>query len=71
MPKEKFYPIDVSESDGDQFAITWHAGEGYTPVMLEMQIDGKKRQVDVDRSAINRAIRTLRRARDATYGADE
>lgn len=65
MPKETFWNSATAvENDGVSepvLTVTWH---GDNPGVY---LNG----VASDRSGINRLIRTLRRARDATYGADE
>lgn len=65
MPKETFWNSATAvENDGVSepvLTVTWH---GDTPATY---LNG----IEFDRSGINRLIRTLRRARDATYGADD
>ena len=68
MPKETFWDAaNAVENDGVSepvLTITWSTpgtpGHGT-----------RLNDVDFDRSGINRLIRTLRRARDATHRADE
>ena len=76
MPAEKFHPpTAVEDKPSDRFEIGWH--RDYPGVFLTMIMNDPATTVDrvsgieLDRSGINRLIRTLRRARDATYGADE
>lgn len=66
MPKEKFYPATAVEGDGSEptLTISWGHGPETAPGVF---VNG----VDFDRSALNRLIRVLRRARDNTFGADE
>lgn len=63
MPKETFWDPNRATSDGDiaDLTVTWH---GDNPGVF---ING----AELDRSGTNRLIRTLRRARDATFGSDE
>lgn len=68
MPTEKFY--DPRSVDGDplmedsSFVVRWGPEQpaGY-PVDVA--------NISMDRAGINRLIRTLRRARDFAFGADE
>lgn len=77
MPAEKFYPpTSTAGESSDRFEVAWH--RDYSGVYLTMILDDgtpgqppRSSAVELDRSAINRLIRTLRRARDAAYGADE
>jgi len=77
MPAEKFYPpTSTAGEPPDRFEVAWH--RDYSGVYLTMILDDgtpgqppRSSAVELDRSAINRLIRTLRRARDAAYGADE
>ena len=76
MPKESFYPPDAVEGQpSDRFEVGW--GRDYPGVYVTLIIQGGGSSapvvagVPVDRSAINRLIRSLRRARDAAYGPDE
>jgi hypothetical protein len=65
MPKEKFYG-GTPENTEEWFTVTWgtDANDWHkAPVMVA--------GISTDRSSLNRLIKTLRRARDATYGADE
>ena len=63
MPKEKFYSQYAVEGDGSKPELTVSWGE----ISPEVFING----TSFDRSALNRLIRTLTKARNATYGADE
>jgi len=71
MPSEKFYP--PYEDAVEHLDIQWH--QSYPEVFATMvhDRDGTPHAVGIplDRSAINRMIRTLRKARDQTYGSDE
>lgn len=70
MPAEKFYPSTAVEGEpSDLFEIAWH--RDYPGVYATLRIGDIASGIDLDRSGINRLIRTLRRARDATYGSDE
>lgn len=65
MPKEKFYGGTVENLE-EMFTVTWGADADdwhKAPVMVA--------GISTDRSGLNRLIKTLRRARDATYGSDE
>lgn len=67
MPKETFYnpncttPAPHTEVRGDAVAISW--GSDHPGVQMA--------GFQVDRSAINRMIRVLRKARDQAFGSDE
>lgn len=63
MPSEKFYLSGQGEGDGRSPDITIAWGQTPEPAVL---INNNP----VDRSALNRMINTLRRARDQVYGAD-
>jgi len=70
MPAEKFYPSTAVEGQpSDHLEVSWH--RDYPGVFATLIIGGAASGIDLDRSGINRMIRALRRARDATYGADE
>lgn len=70
MPAEKFYPSTAIEGEpSDHLEIRWGAENPGVHAILE--VDGTGALITLDRSGINRLIRSLRRARDATYGADE
>lgn len=70
MPADKFYPSAAIEGQpSDHLEIAWH--RDYPGVHATLVIGKSASGIDLDRSGINRMIRTLRRARDATYGADE
>jgi hypothetical protein len=63
MPKETFWDSSTAvEGDESEPILTLTWGDQST-----VRVNG----VDFDRSAINRLVRSLRRARDATYGVDE
>lgn len=61
MPKETFWDAAAVDGDGVSEPVLTVAWGG------AVFINGS----GIDRSGINRLIRALRRARDATYGADE
>lgn len=65
MPKETFWNSATAvENDGVSepvLTVTWGAEQP------GVYLNG----IEFDRSGSNRLIRTLRRARDATYGADD
>lgn len=64
MPASKFYPIGSVEGDDPFLYVGWaNPGNSLTGVTVNA--------VELDRSGLNRLIRDLRRARDATYGKDE
>lgn len=63
MPKEKFYFSDQAEGDGRSPDVTVAWGERDTCIYIN--------DLRVDRSAVNRLIRVLRKARDQVYGADD
>lgn len=70
MPAEKFYPSTAIEGQpSDHLEIKWHGNNPGVQILIE--VDGLGATWFADRSAINRMIRSLRRARDATFGADE
>ena len=77
MPAEKFYPPTAVEGEpSDRFEIGWN--RDYDGVYLTMILDDgapgqphRASGIPMDRSAINRLIRTLRRARDQAFGRDE
>lgn len=70
MPAEKFYPPAAVEGQpSDHLEIAWN--RDYPAVYATLVIGEAATGIELDRSAINRMIRALRRARDATYGADE
>ena len=76
MPAEKFYPPHGEEGVlSSHIEIGWHRDHGgvYATAVIYNTPDGPPitEGIPLDRSAINRLIRTLRRARDATYGRDE
>jgi hypothetical protein len=70
MPAEKFYPSTTVEGQpSDHLEIAWHRD---TPgVVITLEVDGVGAAWFMDRSGINRMVRALRRARDASFGADE
>ena len=76
MPKETFYPVDPDHDGPDErLEIAWHR-EVYDTVWATMCItreDGVVVPVAIqlDRSGVNRLIKTLKKARDQTFGADE
>lgn len=64
MPKENFYDSSTRvEGDGlpPELVVSW--GENQPQVTIN--------EIAYDRSALNRLISTLRRARNQTYGADK
>lgn len=61
MPAEKFYVNGTSDAKDPQLTVSW--GETPTPQVL---INGAQH----DRSALNRLIGVLHKARDQVYGAD-
>ena len=70
MPAEKFYPHTAIEGQpSDHLEIRW--GADNPGVHIIQEVDGIGSAWGLDRSGINRLIRSLRRARDATYGSDE
>jgi len=78
MPAEKFYPSTaVEDRPSDRFEVAWHRdypGVHVTMIMVGYSgatVVDRASAIDLDRSGINRLIRTLRKARDQTYGADE
>lgn len=65
MPKENFYDSSTRvEGDGlpPDLVVAWASGD-----RPEVKING----FVYDRSALNRLISALRRARNQTFGADE
>jgi len=60
MPAEKFWKPTRIEGDEPDLTISWGDGS------MTVNIGG----IESDRSGVNRAIRALRRARDATFGPD-
>lgn len=74
MPAEKFYPpTAIDGAPSDRLEVGWH--KEYDGVHLTMILDdGTKPRVSaipLDRAGLNRLIKTLRKARNQTYGADE
>jgi len=71
MPAEKFYPTSAIENEpSDNLEVAWH--RDYPGVYLTLvTCEGGAHAVDLDRSGLNRIIKTLRKARDQTYGSDE
>lgn len=68
MPKERI------RDAGYFLDVTWGRGVGTVEVVVgtTVETDGAVGfAVHLDRSAANRLIRTLRRARDHAYGKDE
>ena len=71
MPKESFYSPSIPEDEDVEFAsasafsLAWGV-----PGNTEIPAGVYLASMPLDRSAINRLIRALRRARDAVYGAD-
>lgn len=65
MPKETFWnsatAVENDEVSEPVLTVTWGSEQP------SVHLNG----VEFDRSGINRLIHTLRRARDATHGADE
>jgi len=63
MPKETFWPETAVDGDGSEpiLTIEWHKD------IPGVYFNG----VHMDRSGLNRAITSIRRARNATYGVDE
>jgi len=70
MPAEKFYPSTAVEGQpSDHFEIAWH--RDYPGVFATLVIGDAASGIELDRAGVNRAIAALRRARNATFGADE
>lgn len=63
MPKETFYPHTATQDDGSQPTLTVTWGNEQPGV----EINGAA----FDRSAVNRLINVLRKARDQSHGTDE
>ena len=76
MPKETFYPVDPDHDGPDErLEIGWHR-EVYDTVWATIcitQEDGVviPIAIQLDRSGVNRLIKTLKKARDQVFGADE
>lgn len=76
MPKETFYPTEPDhEGPDERLQVDWHR-EQLETVYLTMVQDlpngvAAPVTIDLDRSGMNRLIKTLKKARDQTYGADE
>lgn len=74
MPKESFYSPDVVEGEVVEFAharafnVAWGRPGDADEIPHGIYVAGGVR---LDRSGVNRLIATLRRARNAVYGADE
>ncbi len=72
MPKET-----IKTDPGDEFAVEvqWdrgtHVRVGTIDPAKTADDAGRGLYTELDRSAINRAIAALRRARDSAYGRDE
>lgn len=62
MPAEKFYDSTTSDPEDAHLVVSW--GEKPSP---QVTING----VEYERSGLNRLIRSLTRARNQVYGADE
>lgn len=76
MPKETFYPTDPNhEGPDERLQVDWHREQLGTVYLTMVQNlpNGVAALVciDLDRSGLNRLIKTLKKARDQTYGADE
>ena len=78
MPSEKFFQApDELDGPGGTFEVVWGEGENGVEVYLyawEPGTNGRPKHVysfAPDRDDLNRLIRSLRRARNAKYGADE
>lgn len=71
MPAEKFYPSTAVEGEPPSELLTIRWGQENAGVAALLEVDGVGGLIALDRSGINRLIKTLRRARDATFGADE
>ncbi len=76
MPKEVFYPTDPDhDGPNPRVEVAWH--KSYAPAVwvtaLHTMPDGVVVPIgiDLDRSGLNRLIKTLRKARDQVHGADE
>lgn len=67
MPKDKFYS---TESNLDSFEVSWWGGE-VTAEPLQQDYPLVVSGIPFDRSGVNRLIKTLRKARDQAFGADE
>jgi len=62
MPKETFWNPEATTSDDPrQFDVRWGSDDLSVTVAA----------IPFDRSGLNRLIRSLRKARDHTYGVDE
>lgn len=79
MPVEKFYPSAAIEGQPSEvLEVAWskdEPGEGYENVWI-IASEGNdgiawSMSFDLDRSGLNRLIKALRRARNATFGVDE
>lgn len=65
MPAEKFYRQTATPNDDPDLVVAWGVGDETAPPLV--LING----IVYDRSALNRLIRAVRKARDQAYGADE
>lgn len=80
MPVEKFYPSVVIEGEAvEVLEVSWPKDGEYEKVWVvaserTIEDEGIALQIlafDLDRSGLNRLIKALRRARNATFGVDE
>lgn len=78
MPSEKFHNSEtaVEGQPNDRIEIGWSREQEYDGVYVTSVVeleDGPPivNAIPLDRSGLNRMIRTLRKARDQVYGRDE
>lgn len=78
MPSEKFYhEPDENRGPGGMFEVAWGEGQDGVEIYVysyKLREDGRPNELhslSLDRETLNRMIRSLRRARNAKYGADE
>jgi len=64
MPSEKFYRPTATPDDQPDLVIAWGTGNETGPPQVLVN------DTTYDRAALNRMIRSLRRARDQAYGPD-
>lgn len=73
MPKEAFYCQHQVNSDGQSpdFTIGWGRHEATGSPHQDSAAPVLVNGLPFDRSGLNRFIKTLRKARDQVYGADQ
>lgn len=74
MPSEKFYNKHAVEGQHpeEMLEVSWgrNGAEWGPTVMATLQVGRHVSAISMDRSAVNRLIKALRKARDQTFGED-